>query len=111
MSNQNYIKECDHSFPYLAPPTDFDNPVSFFCEICQSFFDAKPSPETKNAFIQRNETIFRALDFVDGVDEDEKSFLLGLQNQLYLTSEEQIHFDEIINPIFHLIYHDESEDN
>ncbi len=110
MSNQNYFKECDHSFPYLAPPRDFDIPVRSFCEICQSFFDANPSPETENEFIRRNETISRALMFVYGVDEDEKSFLLGLQNQLYLTSKEQIQFDDIINPIFHLIFPDESED-
>jgi len=103
-------EQCDHYFPYMKPPTDFSLPMPTFCPTCQSFYGAIPSLETENAFRYREEVIFRATDLVDCVDEDQEPFLLGIQNQLYLTSEEQIRFDEIINPVLHLIFPDESED-
>jgi|JI10StandDraft_1071094.scaffolds.fasta_scaffold159122_2 hypothetical protein len=95
---------CDHYFPYMLPPTDFYLPKPTYCQTCDSFYDAIPSPETKNALKYREEIIFRAIDIVDCVDEDEKYFLLGIQNQLYLTREEQNQFDKIINPVLDYIF-------
>lgn len=103
-------EQCDHYFPYMKPPTDFSLPIPTFCPTCQSLYSAIPSLEIENTFRYREEIIFRATDLVDCVEEDEEPFLLGIQNQLYLTSEEQIRFDEIINPVLHLIFPNESED-
>ena len=102
---------CDHYFPYMKPPTDFSLPIPTFCPTCQSFYGAIPSLETEDSFRYREEIIFRATGVVDCVEEDEESFLFGIQNQLYLTSEEQIRFDEIINPILHLIFPDDSDES